>query len=152
MTLYIRIRLVAYEIVEIIEGHSRYPRTASLPKDRPVGSGQRFSKIFGPRCSKFVGPVHFTFTGFQTGNDFSTLMTCIWSKLLRRIKKLPGTSHLRFYPRKSLKVDFLFLNSRVDRSYWYHFSSFWIFYRCQDLKTSIHVEFRKKPGIEPTLA
>ena len=50
-------------------------------------------------------------------------------KLFRRVWKLPGTSHLRFFPRISLKVDFLFQNSRVDRSYWYHFSSFLILYR-----------------------
>ena len=42
-------------------------------------------------------------------------------KLFRRVWKLPGTSHLRFFPRIILKVDFLFQNSRVDRSYWYHF-------------------------------
>ena len=50
-------------------------------------------------------------------------------KLLRRVSKLPGTYHLRACPRKSLKVDFLFQNSRVDRSYVYHISSFLILYR-----------------------
>ena len=71
-----------------------------------------------------------------------------WEKLLRRLKN----SHLRFCPRKSLKFDYTFQNSGVNRSYWYHFSSFWILYRFSlyFLKTLIDVEFRKNPGIEPS--
>ena len=38
--------------------------------------------------------------------------------------KLPETSHLRFRPRKSLKVDFRFENCRVGALYRYHFEWF----------------------------
>ena len=70
----------------------------------------------------------------------------------QKTKVKPRTSHLRFCPRNSLKVNFLFLNSRVDRSFWYHFSSFLILHRfSQSVFENFHsCGISKNPGIEPT--
>ena len=61
-------------------------------------------------------------------------------------------SHLRFCPRKSLKVDFLFQNSRVDWWYEYHLSSFSNLYRFnQSIFENFHpCGISKNPGIEPS--
>ena len=53
--------------------------------------------------------------------------------------EISGTSHLRICPRKCLKTVFLIPNSRVDRLYWYHFSSFLILYRfSQSVSENFH--------------
>ena len=45
------------------------------------------------------------------------------------------------------KIDFLFENSRVDWSYWYHFTSFLIPYRFPTVNQ--FVQFRKNSRIKP---
>ena len=67
------------------------------------------------------------------------------------VSKLPGIHHLRVRPRKCLKEDVLFRNPRVDRSYWYHFSSFLILCRfSQSVFENLHPRgISKKTRIEP---
>ena len=51
---------------------------------------------------------------------FNPVKSIFWSNLLKIFPKLPGTSHSRFRPRKSLKNDLQSENSRARRRFGYH--------------------------------